>query len=198
MNENAVDLWLTQFDSALKAGDVAGAVALFRPDAAWRDLLAFTWNIVTLEGPARIAAMLGDCLSRTTPTGWHRVGPAESDGEAASAWITFTTATAQGTGRLTLRDGLADVLFTAIADLTGHEEKRGATRPKGIVHEASRTRETWSEARTRRRAQLGAGSGVPGDRHVAQGQRTAGGAAAAGTGRGRRHRGDPPPPHAAH
>ena len=156
MNENAVDLWLTRFDAALKAGDVAGAVALFRPDAAWRDLLAFTWNIVTLEGPARIAAMLGDCLARTTPTGWHRVGPAESDGEAASAWIAFTTATAQGTGRLTLRDGLADVLFTAIADLTGHEEKRGATRPKGIVHEASRTRETWSEARTRRRAQLGA------------------------------------------
>jgi putative flavoprotein involved in K+ transport len=156
MNENAVDLWLTRFDTALKAGDVAGAVALFRPEAAWRDLLAFTWNIVTLEGPARIAAMLGDCHARTAPTGWHRVGPAESDGETTSAWIAFTTTTAQGTGRLTLRDGLADVLFTAIADLTGHEEKRGATRPKGIVHKASRTRETWSEARTRRRAQLGA------------------------------------------
>ena len=156
MNEDAIDLWLTRFDTTLQAGDVAGAVELFRPDAAWRDLLAFTWNIVTLEGPARMAAMLGDCLARTTPTGWHRVGPAESDSDTTSAWIAFTTATAQGTGRLTLRDGLADVLFTAIADLAGHEEKRGATRPKGIVHKASRTRETWSEARTRRRAQLGA------------------------------------------
>ena len=156
MNEDAIDLWLTRFDTTLQAGDVAGAVELFRPDAAWRDLLAFTWNIVTLEGPGRMAAMLGDCLARTTPKGWHRVGPAESDSETTSAWIAFTTATAQGTGRLTLRDGLADVLFTAIADLAGHEEKRGATRPKGIVHKASRTRETWSEARTRRRAQLGA------------------------------------------
>lgn len=156
MNEDAIDLWLMRFDAALLAGNVAGAAGLFRTDAAWRDLLAFTWNIVTLEGPARIAAMLDDCVGRTKPTGWRRVGPAENDGESISAWIAFTTATAQGTGRLTLRDGLADVLFTAIADLTGHEEKCGATRPKGIVHKASRTRETWSEARTRRRAQLGA------------------------------------------
>ncbi len=155
MSDAAIDDWLSRFDTALKAGDVAGATALFRADAAWRDLLAFTWNIVTLEGPARIAAMLGDCVAGTSPTGWHRVGPSESEGETASAWISFRTATAQGTGRLTLRDGLADVLFTAVADLTGHEERRGATRPRGIVHKASRTRETWSEARTRRRARLG-------------------------------------------
>ena len=155
MTDAAIDRWLTRFDAVLQAGDVAGAVALFRPDAAWRDLLAFTWNIVTLEGPDRIAAMLGDCLARTTPVGWHRVGPSEGEDGAESAWVAFSTATAQGTGRLTLRDGLADVLFTAIADLTGHEEARGATRPRGIVHRASRTRETWSEARARRRARLG-------------------------------------------
>jgi putative flavoprotein involved in K+ transport len=152
MTDVVIDHWLTRFDTALKAGDVDGAAALFRTDAAWRDLLAFTWNIVTLDGPARISAMLQDCLVRTAPTGWHRTGPAEGDGETVSAWIAFATATAQGTGRLTLRDGLADVLFTAVADLTGHEEARGATRPRGIVHEASRTRETWSEARTRRAA----------------------------------------------
>jgi len=155
MTEIAIDHWLTRFDAALQADDAAGAVALFRPDAAWRDLLAFTWNIVTLEGPDDIAAMLGDCLTRTAPKGWRRIGPAETDGDRVSAWIAFSTATAQGTGRLTLRDGLADILFTATADLTGHEEARGATRPKGIVHRASRTRETWSEARDRRRARLG-------------------------------------------
>ena len=34
MNEDAIDLWLTRFDTTLQAGDVAGAVELFRPDAA--------------------------------------------------------------------------------------------------------------------------------------------------------------------
>ena len=58
---------------------------------------------------------LGDVGHRLAVVG----AQAESDGEAASAWITFTTATAQGTGRLTLRDGLADVLFTAIALVSG-------------------------------------------------------------------------------
>ncbi len=155
MTDTAIDDWLSRFDSALKAGDVAGAVALFHTDAVWRDLLAFTWNIVTLEGPARIAIMLGDCLRRTVPQDWHRVGPSEGPEDSPSAWIAFRTATALGTGRLTLRDGLADILFTATADLTGHEEARGFTRPNGIVHKASRTRETWSEARARRRARLG-------------------------------------------
>ena len=155
MTDTAINVWLGRFDAALQAGNVAGAVALFRPDAAWRDLLAFTWNIVTLEGQENIAAMLGDCLIRTAPQGWRRAGPAEVDGDCTSAWIAFSTATAQGTGRLTLRDGLADILFTAIADLTGHAEARGATRPKGIVHKADRSRETWSEARALRRARMG-------------------------------------------
>ena len=34
--------WLADFTSALTRNDVEAAVALFEPDAYWRDLVAFT------------------------------------------------------------------------------------------------------------------------------------------------------------
>jgi putative flavoprotein involved in K+ transport len=49
------------------------------------------------------------------------------------------------------------VLLTAIADLKGHEEARGRTRPAGIVHKADRHRTTWSEARAAETARHGPG-----------------------------------------
>ncbi len=62
--------WLTTFANALAARDSAGAAALFHADGAWRDLLAFTWNIHTAHGPAAIAAMLDATLDRTAPANW--------------------------------------------------------------------------------------------------------------------------------
>ena len=47
--------WLSAFAAALEQGDIAAVVALFVPDCNWRDLLAFTWNIKTLEGRPDIA-----------------------------------------------------------------------------------------------------------------------------------------------
>ena len=41
---------LNTLDKALSAGDVERAVALFQTDCYWRDLVAFTWNIKTMEG----------------------------------------------------------------------------------------------------------------------------------------------------
>ena len=47
-----------QFDDGGEHGDAAGAAALFTDDGYWRDLVSFTWNIVTLEGRPAIADML--------------------------------------------------------------------------------------------------------------------------------------------
>ncbi len=152
----AVSAWLQDFGAALAAGDLPRAADLFEPGGFWRDLLAFTWNIRTLEGRAAIAATLAETLAHTRPAGWRTVGSAEAPapGEAA-AWIAFDTALARGRGRLHLRDGRARVLFTAIDDLIGHEEARGPRRPQGVVHGARRDRITWSDARAARRAALG-------------------------------------------
>ena len=50
--------WLERFDSALQAGDAAAAADLFATESYWRDLVAFTWNIRTVEGREGVADML--------------------------------------------------------------------------------------------------------------------------------------------
>ena len=51
-----VEQWLSRFDEALTQGDSAAAAELFGQDSYWRDLVAFTWNITTVEGQAGVAA----------------------------------------------------------------------------------------------------------------------------------------------
>ncbi len=63
--------WLERFEAALQAQDTAAAAALFLPDGLWRDILAFTWNIQTMNGRAAIATTLGETLARTKPTRFH-------------------------------------------------------------------------------------------------------------------------------
>jgi putative flavoprotein involved in K+ transport len=148
--------WLDGFGAALGAGDVPRAAAMFEPGGFWRDLLAFTWNIRTIEGREAIAAELAATLPAARPSGWRALAPAEAPGPGeAEAWIAFDTAQALCRGRLRLRDGRARVLLTAIDDLRGHEEPRGPARPPGVRHGARRDRETWAEARAARRAALG-------------------------------------------
>ena len=46
----AAENWLAQFEAAL-AGTVDGSLtALFHPDSFWRDVLALSWNIQTING----------------------------------------------------------------------------------------------------------------------------------------------------
>ena len=147
--------WIAAFSAALVRADVPAVVALFEPDGFWRDLLSFTWNIKTMEGRSAIVAMLEATLTSTAPSDWAITGEPEAEGDATTAWISFQTSTAHGTGRLTLKNGLCHTLLTAMADLKGHEEPRGTARPKGIAHEADRDRRTWREARDAEVARMG-------------------------------------------
>ena len=67
-------------------------------------------------------------------------------------WIEFETAVGRGRGHLRLRDGMAWTLLTTMDELKGHEEPRGAGRPKGAEHGADPDRETWLEQREREAA----------------------------------------------
>ena len=147
--------WVSAFGAALDRGDIPAVTALFHDGGYWRDLLTFTWNIKTMEGRGAIAAMLRETLAGTRPGGWRITEEPEVDGADTHVWLGFETAAAQGIGRVTLRNGLAFTLMTAMADLKGHEEPRGPTRPRGIVHKADRARQTWGEARADRVARLG-------------------------------------------
>ncbi len=153
--ENEIDRWLAALNEALQRRDIAAAAALFETQGYWRDLLTFTWNIKTMEGRAAIQDMLTACLDHTAPSALTRNGPAEQTEDGISAWIAFETATAWGTGRVTVRDGLCHILLTAMDDLKGHEDPKGTNRPKGIEHRADRARKTWSEHRSDTAARLG-------------------------------------------
>ncbi len=109
--------WLADFSSALERNDVDAAVDLFETDCYWRDLVAFTWNIRTQEGPQAIRAMLTARLADTQPTAFAVEGEAtEADG-VVDAWFTFETAVARGRGHLRLRNGKAWTVLTTMTEL---------------------------------------------------------------------------------
>ena len=69
--------WLDQFNAALADRD-AGAVAdLFTTDSFWRDLVALTWNLKTVEGREGVRDMLEHTLGRAQPGGFHATEPAD-------------------------------------------------------------------------------------------------------------------------
>jgi putative flavoprotein involved in K+ transport len=148
---------LDGFGSALEAGDVDRAAGMFQEDCYWRDLVAFTWNIKTVEGRAEVADMLRHQLAAVGPTGW-RIADGEvaneSDG-VTTAWISFETRVGRGYGLIRLREGKIWTLLTSLVELKGHEEPLGFDRPLGAKHGAAKQRPTWKEERETEQRELG-------------------------------------------
>ena len=150
-----VEQWLSHFDEALTRGDSAAAAELFAEGSYWRDLVAFTWNITTVEGQAGVRDMLEDTLPRTQPRGWRTTEEPVAANGVSEAWIAFETAVGRGVGHLRLIDGKAWTLLTTLEELRGHEASAGTHRPKGVKHGAIADRRTWSEERSREGEELG-------------------------------------------
>ena len=148
-------LWLSGFDDALAQGDAAAAGRLFADTCFWRDLVAFTWNIVTLEGRDAVVATLQKALPHTRPGNWAIEGEATQGDDVVEAWITFETATGRGRGHLRLKDGKCWTLLTTLVELKGHEERRGPTREMGAEHGVAQGRRNWAERRAQEQAELG-------------------------------------------
>lgn len=130
--------WLAAFEAALPA---AVADDLFTPAGAWRDILAFSWNLRTFEGQDAIRAMVGTRGPQVAATGFvSEAPPGAQDG-----FFRFETALGRGRGYLRLANGRALTLLTAIEELKGHEEPLGVRRPSGMA-EAGDMR-SWAERR---------------------------------------------------
>jgi len=150
-----VSQWLAAFETALQDRDLDAVMSLFGPDCYWRDLVSFTWNIKTSEGPEQIRQMLQSTLDSVQPSNWQIEGqPSEADG-IVDAWLTFETATARGKGHLRLKDGKAWTLLTTMVELKGFEEAKGVARPKGVEHGPQKGRQTWKESREQEQKALG-------------------------------------------
>jgi putative flavoprotein involved in K+ transport len=152
--ESASD-WLSRFGAALEAGDIEAAAAMFAAESYWRDLVSFTWNIKTLEGPAEIADMLRAQLEHVQPTGFVLVGDANEADGVVDGWFDFETAVARGHGHIRLRDGECWTLLTTMVELKGYEEPRLTERPKGVEHGAFKDRLSWLERKQAAEASLG-------------------------------------------
>ncbi len=150
-----ISRWLKSFEDTLARGDGAAASAMFAQDSYWRDLIAFTWNIKTMEGRREIAAMLAATLPHTQPRIWRIEADAtEADG-VTEGWFTLETAVAHCNGHIRLKGDLCWTLLTAMVELKGFEEKRGPTREKGVEHGAHTDRRSWLERKQREEAELG-------------------------------------------
>lgn len=145
--DKAIDSWLAEFDSALSANDVGRAAELFEADGFWRDFVAFTWNLKTMEGRDDIRDMLTSRLADVRPRNWRRDDPANADSGVIDGWVTFETDVARGWAHLRLRDGKAWTLLTTMQELKGFEERKGRARDKGVDHVITRERKTWLERR---------------------------------------------------
>ncbi len=152
-----VQIILDRLNEALAKGDTAAAAALFLTDSYWRDLVAFTWNLKTVEGPEAVKAMLDAQLSQVQPVRFQIQDgevPAEDAG-VTTGWITFETAKGRGWGLVRIREDRIWTLLTALQELKDHEEPKNFRRPMGAEHGADKDRQTWKEKREHEDATLG-------------------------------------------
>ncbi|MCA1494921.1 NAD(P)/FAD-dependent oxidoreductase [Ensifer sp. NBAIM29] len=147
--------WLAAFEAAINTGSVEAVVSMFSKDECfWRDLVAFTWTIATMDGRGAIASMLHEQLGQLGRISIVR----ESEqiiGDQVEGWFDFETAIARGKGHIRLRGGKCWTLLTSMTELKGFEEPSGLRRPLGVEHKVSRERLTWLEERERDEQTLG-------------------------------------------
>lgn len=159
MNEKTptqqVSEWLAALDTALERGDPEGTAELFGADSYWRDLVAFTWNVTTSEGNARVRRMIESAVIPAKPSAWRLEGEAGVVNGMTEGWFRFETNVARGYGHVRLIDGKAWTLLTTMTELKGYEERRGPTRDRGVAHGVYPGRKTWLEQRRQEEADLG-------------------------------------------
>jgi putative flavoprotein involved in K+ transport len=150
-----VTQWLDDFGGAVARGDYGAAVSMFGDDSYWRDLVSFTWNIKTAEGPQQIRAMLEATMPAARASNWTIQGEGTEAGGVTESWFTFETATGRGRGHVRLIGGKTWTLLTTLQELKGFEEKKRENRPKGVEHGAYKDRKSWLEARQDEERTLG-------------------------------------------
>src|SRR5262245_455794 len=157
----SVDHWLAQFERALTGPDDDLLRTLFHPDSHWRDLLALTWRIGTVNGADAILRELRAHVGQAEPTGFRtdpdRTPPRHvrrAGTKAIEAIFKFETAIGRGTGVLRLTPEASDggalkawTLLTALDEIKGFEERVGRSRPKGESYSRDFRGPNWLDLR---------------------------------------------------
>jgi cation diffusion facilitator CzcD-associated flavoprotein CzcO len=157
----AAERWLAQFENALAKPDPALLKTLFHPDSFWRDVLALSWNIQTLNGAEPILDELKSLAAHAAPSDFKiapgRAAPrrvTRAGTGAIEAIFKFQTRQGRGSGILRLipdaNDGnrlKAWTLLTALDELKGFEEQLGSARPRGQSYSRDFRGPNWLDLR---------------------------------------------------
>src|SRR6202171_2195867 len=157
----AAENWLARFETALaKPGD--GLLkTLFHPESYWRDVLALSWNLQTINGADAILRELKARAGRAAPTAFQidadRAAPrrvTRAGSHAIEAIFKFETAQGRGSGILRLISDAGDgnrlkawTLLTALDELKGFEEQQGSLRPRGQAYSRDFRGPNWLDLR---------------------------------------------------
>src|SRR6478752_6384546 len=157
----AADNWLAEFEEALAKPDDGLLKTLFHPDSYWRDVLALSWNLQTVNGADAILAGLTTCARRAAPGAFRvdagRAAPrrvTRAGTNTSEAIFRFETAQGRGSGILRLIPDAGDgnrlkawTLLTALDELKGFEEQQGNLRPRGQAYSRDFRGPNWLDLR---------------------------------------------------
>jgi cation diffusion facilitator CzcD-associated flavoprotein CzcO len=157
----ATEDWLAQFESALATSDDALLKSLFHPESYWRDVLALSWNLQTINGADAIIRELRAEAIGAAPRGFEidpgRAAPrrvTSAGTNTVEAIFKFETDRGRGSGILRLIPDAGDsntlkawTLLTALDELKGFEEQQGNSRPRGQSYSREFRGPNWLDLR---------------------------------------------------
>src|SRR5882724_5315864 len=157
----AADNWLAQFEEALAKADDRLLTTLFYPDSYWRDVLALSWNIQTVNGADAILKELKLHAPGAAPSGFaidlDRAAPRKvmrAGTHAIEAIFKFETRVGRGSGIIRLIPDAGDgnklkawTLLTELGELKGFEEQIGVSRPRGNAYSRDFRGPNWLDLR---------------------------------------------------
>src|SRR3979409_1727778 len=157
----AAENWLAQFETALAQPDDALLKRLFHPDSYWRDVLALSWNLQTINGAEAILRELKARAISAAPSGFRidpdRAAPrrvTRAGTNTIEAIFKFETSQGRGSGILRLIPDAGDgnwlkawTLLTALDELKGFEEQQGKSRRRGQSYSRDFRGPNWLDLR---------------------------------------------------
>jgi cation diffusion facilitator CzcD-associated flavoprotein CzcO len=157
----AADAWLAQFEDALARPEDGLLDSLFVADSYWRDVLALSWNIQTVNGADAILRELKAHATSAAASGFAidptRQAPRQvmrAGTRSIEAIFKFETAIGRGSGIIRLVPDAADgnrlkawTLLTELGELKGFEEQIGKERPRGNAYSRDFRGPNWLDLR---------------------------------------------------
>ena len=151
--------WLANLEKALTAKDLCRLGNIMHDDCWWRDMLTFDWDLRTIQGLDKLKTYFEKHLARTgignfclRNTGKYipSIQKPTDEWEWIQSMFDFETKIGRGTGMLRLSRGLNGIwkghmIYTALKELNGFEEKIGPNR----AHGGNNSPLNWQELRAR-------------------------------------------------